>query len=74
MSQDERRQLARVLAELDGPAANGPATGRVGPDEGTRASPYLADPKLRRQRRLALLVAAACCVILAGWIVVLAAT
>ena len=38
------------------------------------ASPYLADPKLRRQRRLALLVSAGCCVFLAGWIVVLAAT
>ena len=67
MSQAERRHLARVLAELDGPARDGP-----GPD--TPASPYQTDPKLRRQRRLALLVSAACCVILAGWIVVLAAT
>jgi hypothetical protein len=67
MSQDERRQLARVLAELDGPAQN-----RPGPS--TPANPYLIDPKLRRQRRLALLVSAVCCVFLAGWIVVLAAT
>ena len=67
MSQDERRRLARVLAELDGPAQN-----RPGPN--TPANPYLTDPKLRRQRRLALLVSAACCVFLAGWIVVLAAT
>ena len=53
--------------------ARGPGhAGRPGP--GTLANPYLADPKLRRQRRLALLVSAACCVILAGWIVVLAAT
>jgi hypothetical protein len=63
MSRDERRRLARVLAELDGPARSGP-----GPN------PYLTDGKLRRQRRLALLMSAACCVILAGWIVVLAAT
>jgi hypothetical protein len=68
MSQDERRRLARVLAELDGPGQDGPEE----PD--TLANPYLADPKLRRQRQLALLVSAACCVILAGWIVVLAAT
>ena len=67
MSLDDRRQLARVLAELDGPAQN-----RPGPN--TPANPYLTDPKLRRQRRLALLVSAACCVFLAGWIVVLAAT
>ena len=69
MSQDERRRLARVLAELDGPAGDGPPE-----DPGTLANPYLTDPKLRRQRRLALLIAAACCVFLAGWIVVLAAT
>jgi hypothetical protein len=67
MNQDERQRLARALAELDGPAQNGP-----GPD--TQPNPYLTDPRLRRQRRLALLVSAACCVILAGWIVVLAAT
>jgi hypothetical protein len=65
MSQAERRRLARVLAELDGPAEDDPPA---------RANPYLTDPKLRRQRRAALLVSAACCVILAGWIVVLAAT
>jgi hypothetical protein len=63
MSREERRRLARVLAELDGH-----------PDLDTPANPYLSDPKLRRQRRLALLVSAACCVILAGWIVLLAAT
>jgi hypothetical protein len=67
MSQAERRRLAWALAELDGPVLNGPVSD-------TPANPYLTDPKLRRQRRLALLVAAACCVILAGWIVVLAAT
>jgi hypothetical protein len=69
MSQAERRRLARVLAELDGPAEGGPPEGPA-----ALANPYLTDPKLRRQRRLALLVSAACCVILAGWIVVLAAT
>jgi hypothetical protein len=61
MSQDERRRLARVLAEIDGPAEDGP-------DPDTTANPYLTDPKLRRQRRLALLVSAACCVILAVWV------
>ena len=67
MSQDERRQLARVLTELDGPVQAGPLLD-------AQANPYVTDPKLRRQRRLALFVSAACCVILAGWIVVLAAT
>ena len=67
MSQDERRHMARVLAELDDPA-------QTGPGRDAQTNPYLTDPKLRRQRRLALLVSAACCVILAGWIVVLAAT
>jgi len=62
MSQDERRELAALLAELDQPVT--PAA----PD------PYRIDPSLRRERRLALLVAATCCVFLAGWIVVLAAT
>ena len=71
MSLDERRHLARVLAELD-PRRRPEAAGRA--DPGTLANPYLADAKLRRQRRLALLVSAACCVVLAGWIVVLAAT
>jgi hypothetical protein len=70
MSQDERRHLARILAELEGPGSSSRA--ESGPD--ARANPYLADPKLRRGRRLALFVSAACCVILAGWIVVLAAT
>ena len=69
MSLDERRRLARALAELDGPAAADPPS-----DPDTLANPYLTDPKLRRERRLALLIAAACCVFLAGWIVVLAAT
>ena len=69
MSADERRQLARVLAELDGPDSGGPPE-----DPETLANPYLSHPKLRRQRLGALLVSAACCVILAGWIVVLAAT
>ena len=66
MSQPERRRLARVLAEIDGSAAD--------PAPDALANPYLTDAKLRRQRRLALLVSAACCVILAVWIVVLAAT
>ncbi len=64
MSQAERRELARLLAELDEPPAPGVA----------RADPYRNDPVLRRERRLALIIAATCCVILAGWIVVLAAT
>jgi len=67
MSQAERRQLALVLAELDGPA-------QAGRGLDIRANPYQTDPRLRRQRQLALLVSTACCVILAGWIVVLAAT
>jgi hypothetical protein len=61
MGPSERQELARLLAELDHPA----------PDP---ANPYLTDPALRRQRRLALLVSAACCVALAGWIVVLGIT
>jgi hypothetical protein len=69
MSPAERRQLARVLTELDGPPL-----GEQSPDPDAVANPYLTDAKLRRQRRLALLVAAGCCVILAGWIVVLGAT
>jgi hypothetical protein len=69
MSPAERRQLARVLTELDGPPP-----GTQSPDPDAVANPYLTDAKLRRQRRLALLVAAGCCVILAGWIVVLGAT
>jgi len=68
MSQDERRRLARILAELDGPHEDGTE------EPAALANPYLTDPKLRRQRRLALLVSAACCVVLAGWIVVLVAT
>jgi hypothetical protein len=63
MSPDERRRLARVLAELD-----------RDPPPGDYPNPYLTDPRLHRQRRLALFVAAACCVVLAGWIVVIAAT
>lgn len=69
MSPAERRQLARVLTELDGSSSGNPS-----PDPGTVANPYLTDAKLRRERRLALFLAAACCVILAGWIVVLGAT
>ncbi|HMD23489.1 MAG TPA: hypothetical protein VKH61_05270, partial [Streptosporangiaceae bacterium] len=62
MSLDERRRLARLLAELESA------------DPGPLANPYLTDAKLRRQRRLALLVSAGCCVVLAVWIVVIAAT
>ena len=68
MSLTERRQLAGLLAELDGH----PHGERQ--DLAALANPYLTDPKLRRQRRLALLVSAACCVALAGWIVVLGVT
>jgi hypothetical protein len=64
MGQAERRQLARILAELDGPP----------PDEPDLPDPFLSDPQLRRQRQLALIVLMGCCVALAGWIVVLAAT
>jgi hypothetical protein len=71
MSQAERRELARLLAELGESAANEPDPSEPDPD---RADPFDYDPVLRRERRLALLVAAGCCVILAGWIVVLAAT
>jgi hypothetical protein len=64
MSQAERRRLASILAELDGPAREAPDP----PD------PFLSYPELRRQRQVALIVLTGCCVILAGWIVVLAAT
>jgi hypothetical protein len=64
MTLSERRQLARTLAEIDGPED----PGAPAPD------PYLRDPALRRQRRIALLILAGCCVILAGWIVVLSLT
>jgi hypothetical protein len=64
MTPSERRQLARTLAEIDGPED----PGAPAPD------PYLRDPALRRQRRIALLILAGCCVILAGWIVVLSLT
>jgi len=85
MSLDQRRQLARLLAELDGhPHDERPGRPNPGPDPAAPANPYLANPylanpyladaRLRRQRRLALLVSAACCVALAGWIVVIAAT
>jgi hypothetical protein len=76
MSPADRRHLARLLARMDGPPQQ--ALQATQPRLATRAaalaSPYLADPELRRQRRLALLVSAGCCVFLAGWIVVLAAT
>jgi uncharacterized BrkB/YihY/UPF0761 family membrane protein len=69
MSADERRHLARVLAELDAAAEN------LSPqDLHALTNPYLTDLKRRRHRRVALFVSAVCCVILAGWIVVLAAT
>jgi hypothetical protein len=61
MSQDERDELASLLAELD----------EAAPDP---VNPYLNDPRLLRERRVALVIMAGCCVILAGWIVVLAAT
>ncbi|MGH3125643.1 MAG: hypothetical protein ACRDND_32090, partial [Streptosporangiaceae bacterium] len=75
MSQDERRQLATLLAELDA-HPHDERLGRPdpGPDPAALVNPYLTDARLRRQRRLALLVSAACCVALAVWIVVIAAT
>jgi hypothetical protein len=73
MSPADRQHLARLLARMDGPPQQAPHSTR-GPQAAASANPYLADPRLRRQRRLALLVSAGCCVFLAGWIVVLAAT
>ena len=70
MSLDQRRQLAQVLAELDGTDSAAPP-GRLA---AALANPYLLDHRVFRHRQLALFVSAACCVILAGWIVVLAAT
>ena len=74
MSQDERRRLARVLAELDGPGDDGPEDPRT--RWPTRTWPTRTWPTrgCAASARLALLVSAACCVILAGWIVVLVAT
>ena len=69
MSLDDRRQLARILAQLE--AEDEELSSR---DLNSLTNPYQADRKLRRQRRVGLLVSAACCVILAGWIVVLALT
>lgn len=75
MSLDQRRRLARLLAELDGhPHDERPGHPNPTPEPAAPANPYLTDARLRRQRRLALLVSAACCVVLAGWIVVIAAT
>jgi cation transport ATPase len=89
MSQAERQELARQLAELGvsarpaGPPvasaqpaapAHGAASSETVAPGPPRADPYRIDPSLRRERRLALLVSAACCVVLAGWIVLLAAT
>jgi hypothetical protein len=65
LSPAERQELARALAELDQVPAPAPR-GLV--------DPFLADPALRRERRLALIVSAGCCVVLAGWSVWLAAT
>jgi hypothetical protein len=61
LSAAERRELAHALAELD----------QV-PEP--LADPFLTDPVLRRERRVALFVSAGCCVVLAGWSVWLAAT
>jgi hypothetical protein len=85
MSQAERQELARLLAELGVPVHPGgsaapqkPVVPREsiapGPRLPVRADPYRVDPLLLRERRLALLVSTACCVVLAGWIVLLAAT
>jgi cation transport ATPase len=79
LSQAERQELARLLAELGTPVhaahpvhSAGPVA--PGPPAPLRADPYRVDPSLRRERRLALAVSAACCVFLAGWTVLLAAT
>jgi hypothetical protein len=69
MSLDQRRQLAQVLAELDGADSATPPARLAALD-----NPYLLDHRVFRHRQLALFVSAGCCVILAGWIVVLAAT
>jgi hypothetical protein len=69
MSLDDRRQLARILAQLE--VENEEISSS---DLDSLTNPYQIDGKLRRQRRLGLLVSAACCVILAGWIVLLALT
>jgi hypothetical protein len=79
MSPAERRELARVLAELDGPSTGQQPPDEPSPDGRQRngqdlADPYQHDPGLLRQQRLVLLISAGCCVVLAGWIVVLAAT
>jgi hypothetical protein len=78
MSQPERRQLAKLLAELDEPDPGDPGNpvpGRAYPnDPNDLHDQFLHDPALRRERRLALPILAVCCVILAAWIVVLAAT
>jgi hypothetical protein len=90
MSQADRQELARLLAEFGvpvrpaGPVAHpagpgGPGKPAVprGADAAPgplRADPYWIDPALRRERRMALVVSAGACVVLAGWIVLLAAT
>jgi hypothetical protein len=61
MSQAEREELASLLAELD-EAGPGPV------------NPFLVDPRLRSERRVALVIMAGGCVFLVGWIVVLHAT
>ncbi len=54
MSPADRQHLARLLARIDGPPQQGRQT--TPSSQTTRAaapaSPYLADPKLHRQRRL----------------------
>src|SRR5260370_9230116 len=81
MSQPERRQLARLLAELDEPDPGDPRDRVEGRgdhhDQNNHhdlIDPFLYDPVLRRERRLALPILAGCCLILAGWIAVLPAT
>ena len=77
MSPAERRELASLLAELDGRRGGPrlpPQAARLRRRQAGPRRPVPRRPELRRERRLALLISAACCVILAGWIVVLAAT
>jgi hypothetical protein len=68
MTKAERAELIALLASLEMPAPDEPGPGQRPTD------PYLSNPALRRNRRLALVISAGCCVALAVWIVVLAAT
>ena len=68
MTKAERAELIALLDSLEVPAPDKLRSGQRPTD------PYLSNPVLRRNRRLALVISAGCCVALAVWIVVLAAT